>query len=796
MIHEIQSIFRNLSMRTTVTISSLILAGIAAVIAVISVLSLYDISKTTDKNDQLVNSLSFMNGAVGDMEGFIYSRNPNLLASSTQKLDALKAKLQEVARSNPSDDLKNALNRSEAMQVAINHLESGLAPVQAANDALLATLQEIIALGELNTENTRRELRDFQIFQTERVAIETAYGTILKEVFAFFDAMDAFIASLPEPYAQFMGEEVERSQALLTKISEPLERMNQSMFRLGKFIELGTLQQQVSDYQQWFDQIVESAAKGLPPSTAFITALIEEMSVTRNEAISLVRVLDPQSKVAGLKEEDLEKLQAKIATAIGLNQAANSTNASARLFTASPTENNAIALDNALDKFQKMTEKADAIGIAGIRTLASQYGDQLNTLKQLISRQNEVIKEVVESSSSAGMMIAAAATAGAKEAVSTTNSAFLAIATSIAALIVVALGTVYAMERMISAPVKRMASQMSKLAEGDFSIEPVNSDRGNEIGIMENAIGVFHENAKARVALEAQSNESRERERMRQKSVDTLIAQFRDEVTELLTSFNNQANQMVDTSRTLNQVAGDANQQTSAATTNSQDSSSSIQMVATAAEQLSISTQKINAQVNTTNEVVENGTRNAQETSNRISQLATSAAKIGNVVNLIKDIAEQTNLLALNATIEAARAGESGKGFAIVAQEVKSLAAQTSNATSEIAEQIAGIQQASDDAVEAIMSINAIMADVRSHTSSIAQSIVQQNQATQEISESAQKASEGADRTSANMGGVSDAMHRTTDSAETILTTSNNLTQGATNLSRRVDDFLKKVAIA
>jgi len=262
MLHEIQSLFRNLSMRTTVTLSSLILAGIAAVIATISVLSLHDISKTTDKNDQLVNSLSFMNGAAGDVEAFIYSQNPNLLTSSTKKLDALKAKLQEVAQSSPSDDLKNALNRSDAMQVAIDHLEAGLAPVQNANETLHATLQEIIALGEASAENTRRELRDFQAFQTERVATENAYGTILKEVFVFLDAMDAFIGSLPEPYVQFMGEEVERSQALLTKIGEPLERMNQSMFRLGKFIELGTLQQQVSDYQQWFDQIVEAPPKG------------------------------------------------------------------------------------------------------------------------------------------------------------------------------------------------------------------------------------------------------------------------------------------------------------------------------------------------------------------------------------------------------------------------------------------------------------------------------------------------------------------------------------------------------
>lgn len=218
--------------------------------------------------------------------------------------------------------------------------------------------------------------------------------------------------------------------------------------------------------------------------------------------------------------------------------------------------------------------------------------------------------------------------------------------------------------------------------------------------------------------------------------------------------------------------------------------------MAAAAEELSISTEEINRQVETTSEVVENGARNARETSDRVSQLATSAQKIGDVVNLIQDIAEQTNLLALNATIEAARAGEMGKGFAIVAQEVKSLAAQTSNATSEIAGQIAGIQHASDDAVEAIMAINEIMANVQSHTRSIAASVVQQNEATREISLSAQKASEDADMTSTNMSGVSEAIKRTADSSGIILGTSNSLTEGAGNLSQRIDTFLKKVAAA
>ncbi len=221
-------------------------------------------------------------------------------------------------------------------------------------------------------------------------------------------------------------------------------------------------------------------------------------------------------------------------------------------------------------------------------------------------------------------------------------------------------------------------------------------------------------------------------------------------------------------------IAETAEQATNSATA-SEQTSSSVQTVAAASEELVASIQEISRQVQVALDVSKNAVGEAERSSQIMSGLSEDAKTIGSVIELIDGIADQTNLLALNATIEAARAGEAGKGFAVVASEVKSLASQTSKATEEISSQVNSVQATTESAVEAIGKIMDVINNIGEIAASISSAVEQQASVTNDISSNMQSAAQGVEMITTSMQAISSATVQLDAATQNVREASNSL---------------------
>jgi methyl-accepting chemotaxis protein len=176
-----------------------------------------------------------------------------------------------------------------------------------------------------------------------------------------------------------------------------------------------------------------------------------------------------------------------------------------------------------------------------------------------------------------------------------------------------------------------------------------------------------------------------------------------------------------------------------------------------------------------------------------MNELKTSAQQISDVVNLISDIAEQTNLLALNATIEAARAGEAGKGFAVVASEVKNLATQTARATEDITAQVSGIQQVSEQAASEISAILETINEISATTSAVAAAVEEQTAATGEISNNTRRAFDGTVQVKGEVGYIVNFADEAASASHDVYVAAEELGSDAEQVRTEMDGFLSQI---
>lgn len=309
--------------------------------------------------------------------------------------------------------------------------------------------------------------------------------------------------------------------------------------------------------------------------------------------------------------------------------------------------------------------------------------------------------------------------------------------------------------------------------------------------------------AEARAAQDAELRANQERSDAEIRAADDR----REELRNLANSFEEAVGQVIErvisvsadlegSASSLNASALRTKSVTQVVATASDRTSNNVQSVATASEEMASSVAEISRQVQDSVRIASGAAVQAESTNARIDHLAQAAKRIGDVVELINVIAGQTNLLALNATIEAARAGDAGKGFAVVASEVKALADQTAKATSEISQQVANIQSATNDSVAEIQDIVSVIRQMHEIATAIASAVEEQGIATNEIARSVQMAASETEEVRSQMVSLQNDVAETDGAASEVLSTAEALSRDNENLRNNVSRFLQQIRAA
>ena len=222
-----------------------------------------------------------------------------------------------------------------------------------------------------------------------------------------------------------------------------------------------------------------------------------------------------------------------------------------------------------------------------------------------------------------------------------------------------------------------------------------------------------------------------------------LLERFESEMAQSIDALHASATALTGNAGRLGAVSSKTAAQMIKVSTVSEDTARKVELTAQAGQELSQTIHQVGVSAAKSTELAAQAVAEAGRASDTMGEMADVSAQIGKVTGLISGIAAQTNLLALNATIEAARAGEAGRGFSVVAQEVKALAAQTAKATEEIAQRVAAMHDTSNRSVAAIEAVSVKIRELENVATSIAVAVDQQAAATHEIADNVNSAASG-----------------------------------------------------
>ncbi|MDQ1680087.1 MAG: methyl-accepting chemotaxis protein [Frankiaceae bacterium] len=379
------------------------------------------------------------------------------------------------------------------------------------------------------------------------------------------------------------------------------------------------------------------------------------------------------------------------------------------------------AFTNAVTSFRAHRDSALGGGFA-----MSQY-----TLNQVTGADAQRVTASLDKLTAATTQAATTQAAASRRAYSTGRSVVLVVLV-LATLVALAAGALVA--RSIGRPLRRFAAVLESVRAGDLTVRP-DVRAGGEIGAMGESLHA---------------------------TLEQLRTGFLD-VSEASAVLTRSALDLNALAESLSASADTASEEATRVAAAVVEVSRNVDAVAATSEQSMLGLREIGRSAVSLATDGERASRLSRQTVDAMSALRQSSERVSTVVGLIAEIAAQSNLLALNATIESARAGDAGRGFAIVANEVKDLSTSTAKAAAEIASLVQQMRSDAQSATTEVQAVEDIISTIREHQVVVASSVEEQSTAGSSVSQSMTHVATAAREISAGVTAVAGAARVTAD---------------------------------
>jgi methyl-accepting chemotaxis protein len=343
--------------------------------------------------------------------------------------------------------------------------------------------------------------------------------------------------------------------------------------------------------------------------------------------------------------------------------------------------------------------------------------------------------------------------------------------------------------RILVKPIVRMAAALQSSGRAPEELSAY-AFRHDEIGVFAQAlrnhfalVAAQQETVSAEQAMLSQR--LAQQEELRRESVA-----FQDRIAEVVKRLEGHAGRMSSASENLASMSTEADARAAASAQSTERCSAHVDVVASSIQDIAATLNSAAEDAEQTSAVASAARLAVEAAKDDAKALSEAARTIEQVIALIEDVAGQTNLLALNATIEAARAGEMGRGFGVVAHEVKQLATRTSRATEEVRGGLQGITSASVRIAERVTKLVSSIEQVAAVAAAIADSIRRQDTNSQAITSTTARTADDVRDVAATVKDVAGMIGQTKQAAELVTRVSTDLGQQAADLRAAVERFI------